>query len=284
MPRLLPLVFALVALVGCRTDQTFDVQGRIVGFGQDGRTVIVAHEDIPGFMDAMTMPFKTKDGERVPDSLSVGDAVAFRLVVGGTASFIEALHRIPDDAVARMPGEPLPEAEARATGPVLAVGDTVGHLALTDHTGQRFDLADYAGKAVVMDFIYTSCPLPDYCPRLSAMMQAMQAPLAERFGDRVRLVTVSFDPARDTPDVLAAYRRRYTTSPADAWRFAAPDTSALAAMAHRFGLNLNAGSSGSWDHTLVTMLVGPDGVLRRVWRTADVTPAAMATEVELVLR
>jgi len=109
MPRLLPLVFALVALVGCRTDQTFDVQGRIVGFGQDGRTVIVAHEDIPGFMDAMTMPFKTKDGERVPDSLSVGDAVAFRLVVGGTASFIEALHRIPDDAVARMPGEPLPE-------------------------------------------------------------------------------------------------------------------------------------------------------------------------------
>lgn len=282
MRRLLPLVLALAALVGCRGDRTFDVTGRIVGFGQDGHTVIVAHEDIPGFMDAMTMPFKAS--ERVPDSFSVGDAVAFRLVVGGQGSTIEDIRRLPDDAVARMLGEPLPEAEARATGPVLAVGDTVGHLSLTDHTGQRVDLADYAGKAVVVDFIYTSCPLPDYCPRLSAMMQAAQPVLADRFGDRVRLLTVSFDPVRDTPDVLDAYRRRYTTSPAEAWRFAAPDTSELAAMAHRFGLNLNAGPSGTWDHALVTMLIGPDGVLRRVWRTADVTPAAVATEVALVLR
>lgn len=280
----LALVLALTSLAGCRADRTFDVKGRIVGFGQDGRTVIVAHEDIPGFMDAMTMPFKTKEGERVPDSLSVGDAVAFRLVVGGEASHIEALHRLPDAAVARLPGEPLPDAELRATGPVLAVGDTVGSLALTDHTGQRFDLSDYAGKAVVVDFIYTSCPLPDYCPRLSAMMQAMQTPLADRFGDRVRLLSVSFDPVRDTPDVLAAYRRRYTAAPAEVWRFAAPGTSELASMAHRFGLNLSAGTSGTWDHALVTMLIGPDGVLRRVWRTADVTPAAAATEVALVLR
>lgn len=280
----LALLLALAPLAGCRAEKTFDVKGRVVGFGQDGRTLIVAHEDIDGFMDAMTMPFKTPEGTRVPDELSVGDAVGFRLVVGSKGSYIEAIERLPDDAVARAPGEALPAAPVRDAAPVLAVGDTVGALALTDHTGRRFDLADYAGKAVVVDFIYTSCPLPDFCPRLSAMMQAVQVPAEARFGNRVRLLSVSFDPARDTPTVLADYRRRYTQAPDDAWCFAAPDTAALAAMAHRFGLNLSSGPGQTWDHALVTVLVGPDGVLRRVWRTADVTPEEMVRELALVLR
>ena len=280
----LALFLALLTLAGCRAEKTFDVRGRVVGFGQDGRTLIVAHEDIPGFMDAMTMPFKTPEGTSVPNDLSVGDAVGFRLVVGSAASYIQGVERLPDDAVARLPGEALPAAPLRDAAPVLAVGDTVGTLPLTDHTGQRFDLADYAGKAVVVDFVYTSCPLPDFCPRLSAMMQAMQAPVAQRFGDRVRLLSVSFDPVRDTPAVLAAYRARYTQAPAETWRFAAPDTASLMPMAHRFGLNLSSGPGQTWDHALVTMLVGPDGVLRRVWRTADVTPEQMTRELTLVLR
>lgn len=283
--RLLPLVFAVLTLAGCRAERTFEVKGRVAGFGQDGRTLIVAHEDIPGFMDAMTMPFKTPDSARVPADLEVGDAVAFTLTLGGSASYITGIHRLPDDAVARTPGGDLPDAPDRGALPVLTVGDTVSAIALTDHTGAPLAFPQaYAGKAVVVDFIYTACPLPDFCPRLSAMMQAFEAPVRARFGERVRLLTVSFDPARDTPEVLAAYRSRYTSAGPEAWRFAVPDSSALDEMGHRYGLNLNAGPGGTWDHTLVTLLVGPDGVVRRVWREANVTPEALVRELDLVLR
>lgn len=290
---LLTLLVALgsltLALAGCRPKSSFDVQGRLRGYSDDGRTMFIEHEAIPGFMDAMTMPFKTVPGATLPAGLESGDAIGFTLVVGRDSSWIEGVARIADSEVPVNPaGEPV-----AAGGPVapsapgalrtLAVGEAVPDARLIDHEGQPFALGSLAGKAYLVNFIYTRCPLPDYCPLLASRFQKLQGPLAERFGDRVRLVTVTFDPAHDTPAVLAGYRARYTQAPAEKWRFATGDSAEIARTATAFGLFRERPQPGVIDHSLITALVGPDGHLRRVWRDGDWADDDVLREVAGVL-
>lgn len=274
----------LLALVACSAERTYPVQGRVVGFSDDGKTVFVDHEAIDGYMDAMTMPFKLREGEGLPEGVQTGDAIGFTLHVSPRESWIAGIARVADSEVALSPSgvnqQPIRPGPAPAAA---AVGEPIPDAALIDHTGAPFHIADLEGKAVVVGFIYTRCPLPDYCPALTTKLNGLAAPLAARFGDRARLLTVTLDPAYDTPERLRAYRARFTEVPDDAWRFATGDTTEVGRVVQAFGVYLRRTEPAVLDHSLVTALVSPDGRLRRVWREATWTNEAVLTEVASVL-
>ncbi len=286
MRRFAALVSFALLLSACHGPRTFDVKGRVAGFSDDGRTVFVEHEAIPGFMEAMTMPFKLAEGDSLPATLQTGDAVGFTLHVADS-SWITGLTRLSDADVARSPaGEtntPTGRTGRSAVDP-LAIGDAApADLALVDHTGAPWRVGDEAGRALVVSFLYTRCPLPDYCPAMASRMARMERTATARFGDRVRFASVTLDPAFDTPPVLAAWRSRFTTAPAERWRFLTGDSVAVARAIDLFGVYSEETAPGAVDHGLTTAIVGPDGRLRRAWRDLRYADAEVLGELALLL-
>ncbi len=263
-------------------ERTFDVRGRVAGFGTDGRTVFVEHEAVPGYMPAMTMPFTVRDTAAL-QRVEIGDAVAFRLHVTGTRSWITDLRPLPDDAVAEHPAagnEPLPEPPTES--PILREGETVpADLRLTSQSGAPFSLGDYRGQALVLTFIYTRCPLPDYCPLMSRRFASLQPVLRERFGEQAQLLSISFDPAYDTPAVLRDYAARYTED-LSTWTFATGTREQIARATSLFGV-FPQDEGEQIIHNLTTVLVGPGGRVREIWRGKDWTPEEVLRAVEGML-
>jgi protein SCO1/2 len=259
------VLLVAVLLSACNFERTFDVRGQVVGFGDDQRTVIISHESVPGFMPAMTMPFRTTE----PASLRIlerGDAIRFTLAVTRDSAWIYDVARLPQGTPLHLKDE-VSHARAASDATVLELGDHVPPFALMDQSGSPFSLGEYAGTAVVINFIYTRCPIPTYCPRLSARFAELQPALRRTFGDDVALLTVSFDPKHDTPEVLAAYARRYTRDTKQ-WRFATGTEEQVDAITGAFGVSYRPGG-GEIIHNLVTAVIGPDRVLRARWRGTD---------------
>lgn len=287
--RCLALLAAILAgtlLAGCWPSQTHDVRGRVVGFGDDGRTVIVEHEDVPGLMPAMTMPFTATDPDAVR-SLNVGDAVAFSFSLTRDSSWIDEVRTLPDSAVAANPAgepEPLPAASAASSAPFLTGGDPVPPFSLVDQDGQPVRRSDFEGQAFAVTFIYTSCPVPDFCPLMSRRFAALQPRLQERFGERARLLSISFDPERDTPAVLANYAAQYTDD-TQRWTFATGTPEAIAQLAAAFGVFTKEGQGDDQQivHNLTTAVVGPEGRVRQIWRGNDWTTGDVLQAIERAL-
>jgi protein SCO1 len=283
MMRALLLLLPLV-LVACRSEHTYPVEGRVVGFSDDGRTLYVDHEAIPGFMDAMTMPFRLAEGDTLPASVQIGDAVGFTLHVSPGASWIADLVRMPDSAVAISPSGQNNVPIRPDAGPApAAVGEAIPDARLVTHTGDSLTFSGMRGKALVVGFLYTRCPLPDYCPAIAARHARLVAPLRERFADRARLVMVTLDPLYDTPARLAAYRARFSDAPDAAWPFLTGDTTEVDRIVTTFGVYRRRTGPAELDHSLVTALVSPDGRLRRVWRDLRWTNEEFFAEVASVL-
>ena len=261
--RLLALLTLLI-LAGCMLRRTYPVKGRVVGFGDDGRTLIVQHEEIEGLMPAMTMSFTVLEGTSL-DGLVVQDAVAFRLVITRDNSWIDNLTVLPDSAVAAYPaGEPDPAFASPDSAPMLLQGDSIPPFTLLNQHGDTFALSDYRGRALLLTFIYTRCPLPEYCPRLSGHFQSLQPRLIEQYGDAVQQLSISFDPEYDTPEVLQTYARRYTDNTAQ-WTFATGSTEEIERITRAFGVVYEENGE-ILDHNLATALITPDGRLHRLWR------------------
>ncbi len=251
-------------LAGCMLRRTYQGKGRVVGFGDDGRTVIIQHEEIRGLMPAMTMSFKVL-GDVSLEGLAVQDAVGFRLVVTPDSSWIDHLETLPDSAVAAHPaGRPDPAYATSDASPLLNRGDPAPPFTLINQNGETIHLSDFEGRAVLLTFIYTRCPLPDYCPLLSRHFQTVQPRLIERYGDQVHLLSISFDPDYDTPEVLQSYARRYTDN-TEQWTFATGSAEEIARLARAFGVAYEADGQ-VFDHNLATALIGPDGTVQRIWR------------------
>jgi protein SCO1/2 len=137
----------------------------------------------------------------------------------------------------------------------LAVGETVPDFELTDQTGAQVRLSAFRGHAVAINFIYTRCPLPDVCPRLSANF----ARLARRFGPRVILLSLTIDPGNDTPEVLARYATLWKANPEN-WHFLTGDPAVIRSVASSFGM-LYFAEEGSLSHTSATAVIGTGGRL-----------------------
>jgi protein SCO1/2 len=244
----------------------------VAGLKDSGQTLVVEHEAIPGYMPPMIMPLPVADSSMTAP-LESGDAIQFRLAVSDDSASIIALRTLPDTAVARNPARAVTPMEG-GTGStqMLQRGDRLpADLTLTTQAGKPIQLGDYRGETLVLTFIYTRCPLPTYCPRMSKHFATLQPQLRERYGQKVQLLSISFDPAYDTPKVLREYASQYT-SRLDTWTFATGDSTQTQRATELFGVFTKKEDSDEITHNLTTALIGPEGRVRRLWRGNDWTP------------
>jgi protein SCO1/2 len=238
--------------------QTFTVTGVVTAPIAAGR-VMVAHDEIPGYMAAMTMPFSL--GPDAPPSLAVGDRVRFVLTVGPASALAGGFEITGHDAAV--------EEALRARAPErrtrLKIGDTLPPFSLTTHQDQPFTPADLRGRLTVVTFVFTRCPVPEFCPLLVKRFQQLQQVAG---GDpamrEVRLVGVTLDPTFDTPPVLAAYATAMRAQP-ERWRFVTGSPGEIAKLTSAFAVHVER-NGVLLDHTLATALVGPDGRIVEIWR------------------
>lgn len=244
-------------------NQVFEVRGQVLSLETDGKTVRIAHEAIPGFMPAMEMPFTVKELSAL-QGLAPGDAVKFQLVVTKDDSWITQIEKLPGTpAIAATVGTP---AEAQQ----LEIGQTVPDFGLVDQNGHPFRLKDCRGKAVVLTFIYTRCPLPNYCPLMSRNFASLQERFTKECPGRVQLLSISFDPQHDTPALLKQYASAFQRDDKD-WTFATGSVEQVDFVTGLFGL-IREPANGFINHDLRTALISPDGKLVHVWRSNVWTP------------
>lgn len=270
------LILCGVLIAGCGGERSYEVTGRVAGFGDDAHTIIIEHQDVPGFMPAMTMPFQARDSTSLRD-LTVGDAVAFELVVHRDRTWIENLERLPDDAVPDHPAGS-PDTFSPGAAQILEPGDPVPDASLITHADTTLELSELRGRRVLLTFIYTRCPLPDFCPLMSRHFSRLQPMLGELEEPPVHLLSVSVDPAHDSPEVLRDYAERYTDD-LTSWTFATGDSAAVDSLAGRFGVFYRS-ESGEITHNLVTALLDENGQVHRIWRGNDWQPEDVLAVLE----
>jgi protein SCO1/2 len=223
--------------------KTYSVDGIVVAVDAAAQTMLVSHREIAHYMPAMLMPFRAGNAVELV-ALHPGARIAFELAVTKGRSVARNIR--PTGA----PDVALPAASTR-----LAIGSALPEFQLTDQQGRTVRAADLLGKVVAIDFIYTRCPLPDVCPRLSANFAMLQRHFSEHARESLLLLSVTVDPDFDTPTVLGEYARRWAAG--SGWRFLTGDVAPLAAA---LGEIYWAGE-GSIGHNSTTSIIGRDGRL-----------------------
>ena len=253
--------------------KNFTVRGVVRKVDAASGEVTIAHEAIPGLMPRMTMPFSVK-AKAVLDDVRPGDEVEGPIRVTYRGANVEDIDLI-DLTVTRPAPPPTPSFLPAASPPEpLHPGEAVPDFAVTTQTGGTLRLSDLRGEVVVLTFIYTRCPMPEFCPAMDAKF----AELARRLSAvpsraaKVRLLSVSFDPANDTPEVLAMHAARRGAKP-PLWTFAVASPEELSRVAGPLGLSYVPGTR-EIEHNLRAAVIGPDGKLARLeaggaWAPAD---------------
>ena len=260
MPHCLPTLVLFLGLPLMAT--TYPVDGIVVAVDPAARTMLVSHRAIARYMPAMLMPFRVENaadlavlypGARIQFDLAVtrGKALARHIRPGGEP-----------DAVLPAPAEKLP------------IGGKLPDFRLTAQDGRTLSNTDLLGKVVALDFIYTRCPLPDVCPRLSANFAALQRRFQRQAGGNLVLLSVTVDPDFDTPEVLAGYARRWSAGPA--WLFL---TGEVAPLASALG-EIYWADEGSIGHNSTTSIIGRDGRLAARIEGSNYRPEQLAHLIE----
>jgi protein SCO1/2 len=286
------LLLAFVALAGCHSGQTSETQpasspsfkvyklrGKVVATDAAKGEVTLNHEAVPGFMEAMTMPYKLKNSN-ILSELHPGDVLTADLLVSLDPNADAVLDHIV------VVGQAKPDYRPQVTYHVPAPGDSVPDFKLRNQDGRAIHLGQFRGKALLVTFIYTRCPLPTFCPRVTRNFAVVESQLAANpdLLDRTQLICVSFDPDNDTPARLRAYGATYIGSDAkDAfahWDFAVPSKPVLEQMAKFFDLGFTNEADSTITHTLSTTLIGPDGKVIRFYPGNDWTPDQVLADVK----
>jgi protein SCO1/2 len=252
------LVLAVASCGGSREPEarTYQLTGQILVVRPETNDVLVKHDDIPGFMPAMTMPYAVTDPTIIKDRVA-GDLITATLVVGAERAYLSA--------ITKTGSAPLP-ADARTTIPaaagvhILQAGELVPDTPLVDQDGRSISLNDFRGTALAVSFIYTRCPLPQFCPlidRRFAEVQELAAGNAALAG-KVKLLSISFDPAFDQPATLRAHARKVGATPT-VWMFATADEAVVDRLAATFGINVIREKDGTITHNLRTAVIDRTG-------------------------
>ena len=252
------VVVVLVAVACSREPaaRTYQLTGQVLVVRPDTSEILVKHEDIPGFMPAMTMPYRVKDLALLKDR-QPGDLITATLVVEPESAFLAAITKI---GTAPLPPDARTTIPAAAGIDLLAVGDMAPDTALTDQDGKPVTLRDFRGFATAVTFIYTRCPLPQYCPLMDRRFAEVQARAARdpALAGKVRLLSVSFDPGFDRSEVLRDHARTLGADPS-VWRFATAEEAVVDRFAARFGVNVIREKDTTITHNLRTAVVDAAG-------------------------
>jgi len=256
--------------------QRYDVKGKVVSVDQANHKVTIAHEEIKGYMEAMTMPFTLLEDWVYPE-LKPGAQIQATLVVDQGRSWLE--NPVVSNVV-----DPSLVGKTEDTGVEPAAGTETPDFALVNQNGKKIGFKQYRGKALIMTFIYTRCPLPDYCPLMTKNFAAINSELQNKpaLRDKTHLLSVTVDPDYDKPNVLLDYGARVAGLSADGfkrWEFATGSPEQIKTVAQFFGLNY-------WQekdqiiHGLRTAIIAPDGKVAKVYRHNDWKPEDLVKELE----
>jgi protein SCO1/2 len=271
---------ALLLLHGCgNSRKTYVLTGRIISKQPSSQQLIINNDDIPGFMPAMTMPYAVKDPEGF-ERVQPADLIRADVVVEQPTQFyLEHLAVIGKSAASTSPqGAPV-----RA----LLIGDKAPDVPLVNQDGKTLRLSQLKGKAVLLTFVYTRCPFPDYCPLLSRQFAAIQNDLAKTPDDynRTHLVSISLDPNYDKPPILRQYGLSYVEHDPKGfqhWDFVSTKPQDLQILVGSFGLEYSNEDS-QISHSMNTILLAPDGTVANMWPGNEWKPSEVADVIRHAL-
>jgi protein SCO1 len=262
------------------------VSGIILNIDRPHRSFVASCEAIPGYMAAMVMPFSVRDEPSLA-GLQPSMFVEFTLVVDGHRSYAEGIRihhfqAMEQEALRARRLQLLQEPEKPGpAGSLLALGQAVPDFVLTDQAGQRVALSQFAGKVVALTFIYTSCPLPEYCFRLSNNFASLNKRFADRLGSDLILLSITFDPVHDQPKVLARYASTWKADP-KSWHFLTGTLSDVKAVCRLFGLSFWQ-DEGLLTHSLHTVILDRRGRLAANFEGNEFTATQLTDFVGVVL-
>jgi protein SCO1 len=283
------LLAFLVLFLGCRQNtpptvsrpasapRAFTIRGKVVS--TDAAHVTLDGEDVPGFMEAMTMDYKLADPSVVSE-LHPGDRITAKVLADKVGDSYGDV-RLDDIVVI---AQARPDYKPPVSYHVPTAGDVVPDFKLLNQSGRTIHLDQFKGKLVLMTFIYTRCQLADFCPRMSHNFADIDKALAAdpALYKQTHLISVSFDPTYDTPKVLRSYGGAYTGIYTNErflhWDFAAPTEKELPAMTQFFNVGVTPGDNKSLTHSLSTVLIGKDGKIidwypTNEWKPGDILAA-----------
>lgn len=275
----LVILLLLSTTISCHKDisnqKRYDLKGKVLTVERDKHSITVAHEAVKDYMPAMTMPFTLRDDWPF-EVLTQGDQITATLVIDGTESWLENIVITQESADTSAPG-PGGVVEAKE-------GTAIPDYGLVNQSGQPIHLAQYRGKVLLLTFIYTRCPIPEYCTLMSQNFAQIDAELAKEpdLYQKTHLLSISIDPEYDTPAVLrsygAAHTGKYTDEKFTHWEFATGTKDQVKGIAQFFGLRYYA-DADQIVHGLRTVIITPDGKVAKVYRDNAWKPDEVLAEL-----
>lgn len=275
MRRAILLGSLLILAFGCAGERArqYELRGQILAIDGQNGTVTIRHSDIKGFMPAMTMPFKVKD-RKLLEGRQRGDVVAGTLVVTDSDVYLTRLDVTGHGDVVQVGTRPPLVAD------VLQPGSAVPDVRLVEASGRTLQLSSLRGFVLALTFIYTRCPLPQFCPlmdrQFAAVLQRVRGDA--RLRGSVRMLSISFDPEYDTLDVLDAHARRVGAD-GTLWRFATADRPTIDVFAPRFGMVVMREDGGGITHNLRTAIIDRQGRLVKIYDGSDWTADQLVADL-----
>lgn len=276
----LTVLYAASLVAGCsRPERTYELRGQVIAIDEGRAQMTIKHEDIRGFMPGMTMPFTVEDPRALRER-QPGELITATLVVAENHAYLRDVRRTGAAPLTE-------EAPAAAPPDVLQPGAAAPDAPFTDERGSARRLADWHGQAVAVTFIYTRCPLPDFCPLMDRHFRQVQEAVAAdaTLRGRVHLLSVSFDPDTDTPPVLRAHARRAGADAAH-WTFLTASRADLDRFASRFGVSIIRPETADAEivHNLRTAVIDTQGRLVTIYSGNDWTPPELLAQLRNGLR
>jgi len=267
------------AIASQTSTQVFQVKGVVVELDPDGKNVRIKHEEIPGYMGAMTMLFEARPTNDL-SGLVAGDAVSFRMSVTDTDGWIDQIKKL---SVAPLTNTLPTTGRFRAVRDVepLNVGDLMPDYHFTNQQGQAVSLSQFRGQALAITFIFTRCPFPLFCPLMSRNFEEVQRKLLAQpdAPTNWHLLTITFDPEYDTPPRLKGYAKQYNADPRH-WSFLTGALIDITAMTEQCGLLFwREGDGVNISHNLRTAVVDAQGRVQRILPENKWTSEELAQEI-----
>ena len=262
----LVVIAVAVAVAPIRAAEEYAVTGMVVNVDRAHRSFTASIQAIPNFMQAMTMPFEVRQEAELQE-LAPGVVVSFTLRVDRNTSHAERIRVVQYQNTEQDPFSAsrlkllndLASGGRRSAREAVAIGAVVPDFTLIDQKRRPVSLSQLRGKVVVANFIYTTCALPNFCLRLANNLGVLQKRFVKQLGRDLVLLTVSFDPLHDTPEVLATYAAQWKANP-DTWRFLTGPPADVERACRLFGVHAFS-NEGLFDHSLHTVIIDRQGKL-----------------------
>jgi protein SCO1 len=277
------LALAAGACAKSPPDRHFPLHGQVLRIGANHLQATIKHDDIKGFMPAMTMPYKVLDAKEFA-AVAAGDVIDATLVVVSNDAYLKDVKKVGQAPLDKLPENTAPGAKAGAM--LLKDGDPVPNTTFLDEDGKKRELASFKGSAVVLTFIYTRCPMPTFCPLMDRNFAALQEKLKADRELNVHLLTVSFDPETDTPAVLKKHAQGLHADP-KIWTFLTGDLDTIDQFAGRFGVSiqrsLDEQQQVNITHNLRTAILDREGNLVKSYTGNEWTPAQVLADIKVLV-